>query len=321
MIDQERGQDTLAPPVGKCDVSVVVPLFDEAESLEPLFAAIRAALEPRAFEVVFVDDGSRDRSLATLEALAETDPRVRVVSFRRNYGKSAALAVGFDRARGDVIATCDADLQDDPAEIPAMIDLLDERTDLVSGWKKDRRDPWTKRLPSKVFNLVLRRWGGVDLHDMNCGLKVYRRAVVRDLPVYGEMHRFLPLLAARQGFGVREKVVRHEPRRFGESKFGPSRFLNGALDFVSVMFLTRAYEKPLHVFGRVAIVLLTIGMLINVWMFAIWLIDGALRSRPLLILGMVLVVLGIQFVSIGLLGEMLAFQHRHRDYGIKREIR
>jgi glycosyltransferase involved in cell wall biosynthesis len=300
----------------------VIPLLDEADSLEELHRRIDEALTARglSFEVIYIDDGSRDRSLEVLEAMAGRDDRVRVVSFRRNYGKSAALAEGFARVRGTYVATLDADLQDDPGELPAMIDDLAGGYDLVSGWKRERQDPKSKRYPSKLFNLVVRTMSGVPLHDMNCGLKVYRREVVQELPVYGEFHRFLPVLAHWQGFRVTERVVQHEARRYGRSKFGPIRFVNGFLDFLSVMFLTRSQKSPLHVFGGMALVLLMVGIAITLYMFGIWIADGALRARPLFIAGMVFLILGIQFVSIGLLGEMLAFHHRRRDYGIKREI-
>lgn len=307
------------------DLSLVIPLYNEEPSLEPLMARVDEALSRSglSYEVIFVDDGSTDGSLGVLERLAERHDHVRVVSFRRNYGKSAALSVGFERARGEVVATCDADLQDDPEEIPGMVEMLDlenDGCDLVSGWKKERHDPVTKRWPSKLFNFVVSKTSGVKLHDMNCGLKVYRRQVVRDLPVYGEFHRFLPVLAAWQGYRVKEKTVKHDPRRFGASKFGRSRFVNGFLDLVSVMFLTGGQQSPIHLFGRVAIAMLSAGAVICVWMFAIWIDEGALRVRPLLVFGLVCLVLGIQFVSIGLLGEMLAFNNRRRDYGIKREI-
>jgi glycosyltransferase involved in cell wall biosynthesis len=307
------------------DLTLAIPLYNEAQSLEPLMARIDEVFAPTglSIEVIFVDDGSTDGSLDVLERLAADDGRVRVVSFRRNYGKSAALAVAFARARGRVVATCDADLQDDPGEIPEMVRMLEDAAqpcDLVSGWKKERRDPPSKRWPSKIFNEVVSRASGVELHDMNCGLKVYKREVVEELPVYGEFHRFLPVLAAWNGYRVREKVVKHDPRRFGASKFGSSRFVNGFLDFVSVMFLTGGQQSPIHLFGRMAIALLVLGTLLCLWMFAVWLDEGALRVRPLLVFGLVCLVLGIQFVSIGLLGEMLAFHNRRRDYGIKREI-
>ncbi len=305
------------------DVSVVIPLYNEAPALEALHAKTRDALVRAglSYEILFVDDGSTDGSLARLESLAASDEAVRVVSFRRNYGKSAALAVGFARSRGRAVATCDADLQDDPGEIPEMLRMLGDDADMISGWKKDRKDPITKRWPSKLFNLVAGRLTGVSIHDMNCGLKVYRRTVIADIPVYGELHRYLPALAAWRGFRVREKIVTHHPRPYGKTKFGRSRFINGFLDLLSVMFLTGGQRSPLHLFGRVALWLLGIGAAINVWMFGIWIFTGALRSRPLLILGLVLMVLGIQFISIGLLGEMLAYQNRRHDYGIKREIR
>jgi hypothetical protein len=202
-----------------------------------------------------------------------------------------------------------------------MIRELADGTDLVSGWKRERQDPVSKTVPSRLFNFVVRVSSGVPLHDMNCGLKVYRRDVVRELPVYGELHRFLPVLAAWRGFRVKEKVVKHDKRHFGKSKFGAARFVNGLLDFLSVKFLTGAHESPLHVFGRVALVLLLVGFGICGWMFIQWMIEGALRLRPILVLGMVIIILGIQFVSIGLLGEMLAFHHRRADYAIKYESR
>ena len=202
-----------------------------------------------------------------------------------------------------------------------MMERIDDGADLVSGWKRERKDPISKRWPSKLFNFVAGRLTGVSLHDMNCGLKVYRLEVVKDIPVYGELHRFLPALAAWKGYRVEEKVVCHRQRPYGATKFGRSRFVNGFLDLVSVMFLTGGQQNPLHLFGRVALWFLGIGGALNLWMFGIWVFTGALRSRPLLILGLVLMVLGIQFISIGLLGEMLAYQNRRDDYGIKREIR
>ncbi len=316
-MDPEAGR-TPAP-----DVSVVVPLYNEAPALETLHAEIREALSGAALtgELIFVDDGSTDESLHRLESISDKDESVRVISLRRNYGKSAALATGFARARGRMVATCDADLQDDPSEIPAMMERIDDGADLVSGWKRERKDPISKRWPSKLFNFVAGRLTGVSLHDMNCGLKVYRLEVVKDIPVYGELHRFLPALAAWKGYRVEEKVVCHRQRPYGATKFGRSRFVNGFLDLVSVMFLTGGQQNPLHLFGRVALWFLGIGGALNLWMFGIWVFTGALRSRPLLILGLVLMVLGIQFISIGLLGEMLAYQNRRDDYGIKREIR
>lgn len=310
---------TADPPAERVDLSIVVPLYDEAESLEPLHERIHDTFASTSvrIEMVFVDDGSRDESLERLRAIAAEDPRVRVVSLRRNYGKSAALAVGFQRARGRLVATCDADLQDDPSEIPGMMAMIDAGADLISGWKKQRRDPITKRWPSKLFNAVVRVTSGVRLHDMNCGLKVYRREVVESIPIYGELHRYLPVLAAWRGFDVREKVVRHEPRRHGVSKFGHARFVNGFLDLLSVKFLTSGQQSPLHLFGRIALFLFAVGFGVNLWMFGIWIQEGALRARPLLILGMVLVILSIQFISIGLLGEMLAYHNRRTDYGIK----
>jgi len=233
-----------------------------------------------------------------------------LISFRRNFGKAAALSVGFREARGDVVITMDGDLQDDPEEIPGFLALLAQGYDLVSGWKRHRRDPFSKRGPSRLFNWVTARVTGIPLHDFNCGFKAYRREVARMLRVYGEQHRYIPVLADRLGFRIAEKEVRHHPRRHGASKYGSARFLNGFLDLLTVMFLGTSQRNPLHVFGRLGILFLLAGLAINLYMACIWLVEGALRVRPLLIFGVILIILGIQFISMGLLAEMIASVHR-----------
>jgi glycosyltransferase involved in cell wall biosynthesis len=303
--------------------SVVVPAFNEAESLPELLGRIGRVLDGMdgAAEIVVIDDGSTDGTLDVLESLAGRDARVRAVSFRRNFGKSAALAQGFAEARGRFVFTIDADLQDDPEEFPALHALLvDGGYDVVSGWKSERKDPLAKRLPSRLFNAVVSRVTGLRLHDMNCGLKVYRREVLDHLAVHGELHRFLPALAHWKGFRVGEKPVRHFPRRHGRSKFGPARFINGFLDLLTVMFLTAGERSPLHLFGRLGLATTVAGLLIHAYFFVLWASGQGLRVRPLLLFGVGLILLGIQFVSMGLLAEMIANQDRRREYPIRRRF-
>jgi len=311
-------------PPGSVELSFVVPVYNEAESVENLYREIVAAGEAGGgtFEILFVDDGSRDGTDRVLYQVAESDARVRVASFRRNFGKSAALAVAFAQVNGRLVMTLDGDLQDDPAELPSMRAALEERgLDLVSGWKATRRDPWTKRLPSRLFNAVAGRVTGARLHDLNCGLKLYRREVVDALEVYGELHRFLPALAHLKGFRIGEVPVRHRARQFGHSKFGASRFVNGFLDLLAVSFIQTSALKPLHVFGRIGLLSGMVGGGIAAYFLVIWALGEPLRVRPLLILAAVLLILGIQFVSLGLLGELIATQHPKTNYPLRAQRR
>jgi len=296
------------------DLSVLVPVYNEAESVVPLCEQLTGVLPKVAdsYEIVFVDDGSSDSTAAQLDALAQTDDHVRVVFLRRNFGKSAALSIGFREVRGERVITMDGDLQDDPAEIPGFLTKLDEGYDLVSGWKRVRHDPITKRWPSKLYNRVTAILSGVRIHDFNCGFKAYRQDVVKSVHVYGELHRYIPVLADRLGFRVGEKVVRHHARRYGSSKYGSERLINGFLDLLTVMFLGRSRRNPLHVFGRIGVILFGAGMLINLYMLAVWSRESALRVRPLLILGVILVVMAVQFISMGLLAEMVV-SNRQED--------
>ena len=302
------------------DLSVVVPVYDEAQSLPELYNRLRAAagaagLKP---EYLFVDDGSSDDTPRILKRLAEDDPAVRVISFRRNFGKSAALAVAFTHVRGRYVMTLDGDLQDDPAELSRLLEALEgQGLDLVSGWKQVRHDPWTKTWPSKLFNAVTASVSGLKLHDFNCGLKLYRREVVESIEVYGEFHRFLPALAYWRGFRVGELPVTHHARQFGKSKFGPSRFINGFLDLIAAMFLSRNALKPLHVFGRLALVTGGLGLGICLYFFASWLLGNGLRVRPIMVLGLVLVVVAIQLLLMGLLGEMIAAGRPKTDWPVR----
>src|SRR5262249_32964196 len=277
-------------------ISVVIPVYNEAESLREVQRELAEALgrTGKSWEVLYVDDGSRDGSDRVIAELAAADPRVRGLSFRRNFGKSAALAVGFRAARGGWVMTMDADLQDDPGELPKLIAALEEGYDLVSGWKMQRRDPISKTLPSRLFNAVTSKVAGIRLHDFNCGFKLYRREVVESIEVYGELHRFVPALAHWRGFRVAEVGVNHRPRRYGRSKFGAARFVNGFLDLLSAAFLSTSALKPLHLFGRVGLLSLTLGSLLGVYFVVLWGFGEPIRVRPLMLFGAGLILLGIQ---------------------------
>ncbi|HZR91048.1 MAG TPA: glycosyltransferase family 2 protein [Gaiellaceae bacterium] len=296
-------------------ISVVVPVYNEERSVALLFEELQAALDPVAatWETVFVDDGSTDGSFAALTRLHATHERVRVVRLRRNFGKAAALAAGFRAAAGDVIVTIDADLQDDPAEIPRLLVKLEEGFDLVSGWKTKRRDPLARRLFSRLFNLAVGLVSGVRLHDMNCGLKAYRASVVRGLPLYGELHRFLPVLAHQRGFRIAELPVNHRPRRHGRSRYGLERYLRGFFDLMTVSFIGRYRHRPLHLFGGLGLLTMLGGAAALVYLTTLKAEGHAIGGRPLLILGVLLVVVGIQLLSLGLIGEMITSLHEERS--------
>lgn len=288
-------------------LTIVIPAYNEAESLPTLLAEIRTVCEAHAitFEVLVFDDGSTDATFDVLKEEHLRDPRVHAVRFRRNSGKAAALAEGFRRARGQRVITMDADLQDNPAEIPALLGMLADGADLVSGWKKIRHDPWHKTMPSKLFNAVTSAASGVKLHDFNCGLKAYKAEVVKTVEVYGELHRYIPVLAHWNGFTIAEKVVEHRARRFGVSKYGWARFTNGLFDLVTLMFLHRYTRRPLHLFGFIGLLFALLGIGILAGFGLNWLLTGALHVRPLMLGGVASMIVGIQFVSIGLLGELI----------------
>lgn len=290
------------------ELSVVIPVFDEEDNIEPLHEGLARVLPglKMSYEILFVDDGSTDATFARIAEVVARDPAVRAIGFRRNFGKAAALSAAFREVRGSVVITMDGDLQDDPEEIQGFLAALANGYDLVSGWKRTRRDPFTKTWPSRVWNWMTARTTGVRLHDFNCGFKAYRREVTDSLRLYGQLHRYIPVLADRLGFRIGEKEVRHHPRRSGRSKYGAARFLNGFLDLLTVTFLGSSQRNPLHVFGRIGVGVFLVGALIDIYMAAIWVEEGALRVRPLLILGTVLLVVGIQFITMGLLAEMIA---------------
>jgi glycosyltransferase involved in cell wall biosynthesis len=298
-------------------ISIVIPLHNEERSIALLYDELQAALEPlgQEWEAVFVDDGSVDGSFAALTRLHDANENVRVVRLRRNFGKAAALAAGFGQARGEIVVTIDADLQDDPAEIPRLLVKLDEGFDLVSGWKTRRRDPLRRRVLSRIFNWVTGRMSGLRLHDMNCGLKAYRAEVVRGMPLYGELHRFIPVLAQYRGFRVAELPVNHRPREHGRSRYGVERYVRGFLDLLTVSFIGRYRHRPLHLFGGLGLILGLFGVAILVYLTVVKALGHAIGERPLLTLGVLLVVVGLQFFSLGLISEMLTSQHEETAVG------
>ncbi len=308
-------------------ISVVVPIHNEEENLAALhgeLAVVFADDSRGPAEFIFVDDGSRDGTWRVLTELARLDPRVGAIRFRRNFGKAAALMAGFEAARGVVIFTLDGDLQDDPAEIPRFLAEFERGYDVISGWKKTRHDPWHKVYPSRVFNWMVSRLTGCYLHDHNCGFKLYRKAVLDEIGIYGELHRFIPVLAHARGFRVGEVVVRHRPRRHGTSKYGVSRLVKGFLDLLTVRFLTRFSQRPLHVLGGFGLALLGLGGLGMLYLAVLWLnpSNRPIGDRPLLFYSGALVSIGVQLLSLGILAELVtAYNIRPEDtYSVVEKI-
>ncbi|TNJ38325.1 glycosyltransferase family 2 protein [Chlorobaculum thiosulfatiphilum] len=298
-------------------LSVIVPLYNEQESLpefcDSLFAALASAElrrcfeAPFSFEVIMVDDGSTDGSDLLIGELMAGRPELRLVSFRRNYGKTEALSAGFRAASGEVVVTIDADMQDDPTEIAPLVMKIREGYDLVSGWKRERNDPVSKTVPSKLFNLTTRLFSGIALHDFNCGLKAYSRELASALDLHGEMHRYIPVLAQWKGFRVTEIPVRHHARKYGTSKYGVARFFAGLFDFLSVMFITRYLKRPMHFFGMMSLGSFFFGFCISLYVtIEKYMFDKPAGNRPILFLGILLIILGVQFFSTGLVGELLS---------------
>ena len=311
------------------DLSLVIPLYNEAESLPELKAWIEASLKDFSYEIIFVDDGSTDGSWEVIQQMAA--PNVKGIRFRRNYGKSAALYVGFEAAQGDIVVTMDADLQDSPEEIPEMVRMIkEEGYDLVSGWKQHRKDnALTKNLPSKLYNWTARKVTGIKLHDMNCGLKAYKADVIKNIEVYGEMHRYIPYLAKNAGFDkIGEKPVHHQKRKYGKSKFGMDRFVHGMLDLMSLHFLSRYGARPMHFFGSSGILMFLIGFVMTVCIVvnklyhqANGLKFRAVTDQPLFYLALLAVVLGVMLFLAGFVGEMIARSSTERNnYQIKERV-
>lgn len=315
------------------DISVVIPLYNEDESLPELTAWIAKVMQEHNFsyEVLFVDDGSTDNSWTVIEQLKQTFPSVKAIKFRRNYGKSAALNVAFEAAEGDVIITMDADLQDSPDEIPELYRRLkEEKLDLISGWKKKRYDPISKTIPTKLFNAATRRMSGIQLNDFNCGLKAYRKDVIKTIEVYGEMHRYIPVIAKWAGFKkIGEQVVEHRARKYGVTKFGLSRFINGFLDLLSIFFVGKFGKRPMHFFGSMGVLSFLIGTFITLWLIAVKLYEISMNvkyrditDQPLFYIALVAIVVGSQLFLTGFVAELVTRNAPERNqYLIEQEIR
>ncbi|MBB6612548.1 glycosyltransferase family 2 protein [Pontibacter sp. Tf4] len=314
------------------DISVVVPLFNEEESLPELVRWIRRVMHAHEFsyEIILVDDGSTDRSWDVIQDLSAEDNTVKGISFNRNYGKSAALHMGFQRCAGEVVITMDADLQDSPDEIPALYDMIKhQKYDLVSGWKQKRYDPLSKTIPTKLFNAATRKLSGIQLHDFNCGLKAYRQLVVKTIEVHGEMHRYIPVIAKWNGFTkIGEKVVKHQERKYGTTKFGLERFVYGFLDLLSITFVSRFKKRPMHFFGTLGTLMFTAGLGITVWLIVQKLFrlysDGRVRDivdQPLFFLALVTVILGVQLFLAGFLAEMISMtSSKKNEYLVRDQV-
>ena len=286
-------------------ISIIVPVLNEEESLELFFRETFNALkEIPDWEIIFIDDGSDDDSNKIIKQVASNDSRITLIQFYKNFGKSDALSEGFNYASGDIVITIDADLQDDPAEIPKFVEKIQEGWDLVSGWKKNRQDPLSKRIPSRLFNFVTRLLSGIKIHDFNCGLKAYRRKVINALNIYGGLHRYIPAMAVQKGFSVTEIAVHHRPREFGKTKYGGNRFFHCFFDLFTMLFTSKYFNRPLHFFGFIGLILFISGLIISIYLTASWFQGIWIGNRPIFFLGILLLIVGIQFFSIGLLGEL-----------------
>lgn len=297
------------------DLSIVIPALNERKALPALLDEIAATCDSLdlAWEAIVVDDGSTDGTIDLMAELAAERPEIRAMRLRRNFGKSAALAAGFEKAAGKTIVTIDGDGQDDPADIPVLLAELEVGADLVSGWKHHRRDPFSRRLASKIFNRVTAWLTGVSMHDMNCGFKAYRGECAHSLDPYGELHRYMPVLAVQQGWRVTEVPVNHRPRRYGRSRFGLERYTRGALDLLTVVFLGRYQYRPLHLFGGVGLVVTALGTAISLYLTALKIAGETIGQRPLLFLGILLIVVGVQLLTFGLLAQLIVVARQDRE--------
>jgi glycosyltransferase involved in cell wall biosynthesis len=307
------------------NLSFIIPALNEEESIEILYKEILENIKSYSYEIIFIDDGSTDNTLNIMKKLAANDSCIKVISFRKNFGKSAALQIGFEQAAGDIVFTMDADLQDNPKEIPNFINEINQGYDLVTGWKQKRYDPISKTLPSKLFNAVTSHMFKLKLHDYNCGFKAYRNIAVKEIDVYGEMHRYVPALAKAKGFKVKELVVEHRARQYGKSKFGIERYLRGYLDLMTVKLVTDYSRSPLYLFGGIGTLLTFIGFLISLYLVILRVFHIAyLSNRPILFFSVLLMMVGVQFISIGLIGELLVNQNRnqnkHRNISVKETV-
>ena len=297
-------------------ISIIIPAKNEQESINKLYHEIKKIFKTlqESYEIIFIDDGSTDKTYEKMLAISKKDINIKIVKFRGNFGKSAALQTGFQKARGEIVFTMDADLQDDPVEIPRFLKKIDEGYDLVSGWKKRRNDPISKTLPSRVINTTTRFLTGVKIHDINCGFKAYKNGVVKDLKLYGELYRYIPIIVAKDNYKVGEISVKHRSRKFGRSKYGMGRFIKGFMDLITIIFLTGYFKRPAHFFGTLGFASFSGGFIIGLYITYLRITTGGIDSRhPLLYLGMLLMIIGVQLVSTGLLAEMIIHKNANKD--------
>ena len=301
-------------------LSIVIPVYNEVESIERLYLEIVQSIDTSEYEIIFIDDGSTDGSSEKIVELIQKNQKLKLIQFYRNYGKSAALSEGFKQADGEYVVTMDADLQDDPSEIKNLIIKLEEGYDLVSGWKKNRKDPLSKRIPSKLFNFITRLFTSVKIHDFNCGIKIYRKSVIKTLEIYGGRHRYIPALAGQKKFKITEIVVNHRAREFGITKYGGRRFFHGFFDLISVIFLSRYIQSPLYFFGQLGLLSFMSGFSIEGYILYLKYVlkEPFATHIALLIFGVLLIFIGIQFFSIGLIGEMIANSNQDKESRIKK---
>jgi glycosyltransferase involved in cell wall biosynthesis len=301
-------------------LSVVIPLYNEEKNISPLYKILRKVLKKigKSYEIIFVDDGSKDNSLEELLKVKSKDRNVKIIQFQRNFGKAAGLNAAFKEASGEIVITMDADLQDRPEELPKLITKLNQGYDLVSGWKYKRYDSIGKRFPSKIMNFIARLISGAKIHDFNCGLKAYRKEVVKNIELYGDLHRYIPALAHWKGYSVGEVKVVHKKRMYGKSKYGFVRLM-GAFDLVTIRFLNIFAKRPLHFFGPIGLLSLLVGSIMGLYLAFLWLKGLGIGNRPLLFLSILLIVVGVQFISLGLLGEMITNIGKKDDYIIKKK--
>ncbi|MBX4205658.1 glycosyltransferase family 2 protein [Candidatus Microgenomates bacterium] len=301
----------------KPQLSFVIPAYNEQDSLQKLYTEIVSVVKPlkKTYEIIFIDDGSTDSTFQVMSRLSKKDRAVRLIKLRGNFGKSIGLQIGFEKSLGDIIFTLDADLQDNPKEIPRFLKKINEGFDLVSGWKKKRHDPLTKTIPSFVVNTLVRLMSGLNIHDTNCGFKAYKKIVIQNLHLYGDLYRFIPILVHRQNFKVTEIEVGHRTRKFGKSKYGWKRFISGWLDLLTIFFLIRYLRRPGHFFGTLGVISFFFGFLIGIYITFLRITTGSIQFRhPLLFLGMLLMIVGVQLISTGLLAELTIHTRNKFDY-------
>jgi len=304
------------------NISIIVPIYNEELSINSLYEEIKTIVLDafNQYEIIFIDDGSNDKSYEIINQLASNDASIIAIKLNRNYGKSDALNEGFKLAQYEYVATLDGDLQDDPNEIIKLVDTLDDGWDCVSGWKKNRKDPYSKTIPSFFFNKFINFFSGLKLHDLNCGIKVYRKDAIQSLNIYGGLHRYIPLLLFNNGYRVTESIVNHRSRKYGQTKYGKSRFFHGIFDFLTIYFLKKYFNKPMYFFGSIGFLLSFLGLLINLYLSILWFQGTYIGSRPLFFLGILLIVVGIQSLSIGLVGELIVNNGRKKSKKIKEII-